>query len=127
MSFVKDLSDARARFPEHVAAFERLFREHQVSSLAAFNRQLKNPTFRADFKALSLKIFEKDGGKISIPLLSVVVGAALGGVGIAMMGSAFGIPLALVGAIGGVFVGSEMDSTGLTKRAIDFAKRVGRR
>ncbi len=124
MSFFGDIKDAKRRFPKYVALLRDLFTKYLVFSLPDFLKSLKmNPAFRHDFKEIAMSIFEADGGKVSIPLLCAVVGAALGGAGVAMLGGAFGVPLALVGALGGVFAGSEFDSAGITKRAMSFLRR----
>jgi hypothetical protein len=120
MSFINDIVDAKRRFPQHVAAFEALFRRYRITSLSKFQCALTEPSFRAEFRVLALRIAEIDGGKFSMPLLLGIIGAALGGVGIAFMGGAIGLPIAAIGAIGGIVIGSEMDSTGFTRRALGF-------
>ena len=122
MSFIKDMQSAKRRFPQHVAAFVDLFRRHNIHSMNSFRQRVTNATFRREFKTLALKVAEVDGGKVSTPLLMAIVGSALGGVGIAMMGGAFGLPLAAICAICGVLLGNEADSTGATKRAISYVR-----
>jgi hypothetical protein len=43
----------------------------------------------------------EEGGKLTFGLMFAIIGAALGGVGIAALGGAVGVPLALVGAFVG--------------------------
>ena len=64
-----------------------------------------------------------DGGKLTLGVMFAIVGAALGGVGIAAMGGAIGVPLALIGALVGLVVGNEADTEGYTSHSSVAEKR----
>lgn len=59
-----------------------------------------------------------EGGKLAFGVIFAIVGAALGGVGIAALGGAIGVPLALVGAFVGLALGNEADVEGYTSTFI---------
>ena len=45
--------------------------------------------------------------------MGIIIGSALGGVGIAMLGGAVGLPLAAIFGMSGFLAGSKIDSTGV--------------
>lgn len=63
-------------------------------------------------------VMKADGGKLAFGVVFAIVGAALGGVGVAALGGAIGVPLALVGAFVGLVLGNEADTEGYTSTFI---------
>ncbi len=118
MSFSEDVRNAKERFPQHVQAFEALFRKHGIHNVSTAWNALSSPAFRQDFVSIAEPIMKADGGKLTLGLMFAIIGAALGGVGIAAMGGAIGVPLALVGALMGLVVGNEADTEGYTSTFI---------
>lgn len=118
MSFTDDVRDARRRFPQHVQAFETLFRKHGIHSTSTAWNALSSAAFREDMSVLAEEVMKAEGGKLAFGLILAIVGAALGGVGIAALGGAIGIPLAFVGAIVGLAIGNEADAEGYTSTFI---------
>ena len=57
-----------------------------------------------------MEIAKAEGGKITLTTACAIIGLVLGGVGIAAMGGAIGIPLALIVTPIGYLVGQEADS-----------------
>lgn len=114
MSFSDDIRDAKHRFPQHVKAFEDLFRKHRICSTATAWEALSSVSFRDDMVALAEQLMKAEGGKLTFTIAFAIIGAALGGVGVAAMGGAIGVPLALVGAFVGLVLGNEADSEGYT-------------
>jgi hypothetical protein len=114
MSFSEDIRDAKRRFPQHVKAFEDLFRKHHISSTSTAWEALSSASFREDMVELAEQLMKVEGGKLTFSVAFAIIGAALGGVGVAAMGGAFGVPLALVGALVGLVLGNEADSEGYT-------------
>jgi hypothetical protein len=118
MSFSDDIRDAKRRFPQHVNAFEDLFRKHRISSTSSAWEAFSSPRFRKDMMELAEQVMKAEGGKLTFGVAFGIIGAALGGVGIAAMGGAIGVPLALVGAFVGLIIGNEADSEGYTSTFI---------
>ncbi len=112
MSFIDDIRDAKCRFPQHVNAFEDLFRKHRISSTSSAWGAFSSQTFRDDMVELAEQVMKVEGGKLTFGVVFGIIGAALGGVGIAALGGAIGVPLALVGAFVGLVIGNEADSEG---------------
>ncbi|MEO8870576.1 MAG: hypothetical protein ABI357_07065 [Granulicella sp.] len=95
-------------------AFRQLFVKYKINSVDSAWANMSDSAFRKDMYDLGHKVMQSDGGKITLVPLLGIIGAALGGVGIAMLGGAFGLPLALVLALVGLIVGNEADSAGYT-------------
>ncbi|MDP9051889.1 MAG: bacteriocin class II family protein [Acidobacteriota bacterium] len=114
MSFSDDIRGAKRRFPQHVKAFEDLFRTHRISSTASAGEALSSVSFREDMVELAEQLMKVEGGKLTFSIVFAIIGAALGGVGVAALGSAIGVPLALIGAFVGLAIGNEADSEGYT-------------
>jgi hypothetical protein len=118
MSFSEDVRDVRKRFPQHVQAFETLFKKHGIHSVSTAWNALPSRAFRQDFVGVAEPILKADGGKLTLGVMFAIIGAALGGVGIAAMGGAIGVPLALIGALVGLVLGNEVDAEGYTSTFI---------
>jgi hypothetical protein len=78
-------------------------------------KAVSDPGFREEAATLGRRVLEADGGKVTFTVLLAIVGAALGGVGVAALCGAVGVSMALVLAIVGLVVGNELDSEGYTK------------
>jgi uncharacterized protein YcfJ len=115
MSFSSDVRDASERFPQYVEAFKALFRKYNIASVDSGWKAVSDPQFRDEAATLGRRVMEADGGKVTFTVLLAIVGAALGGVGVAALGGAIGVSMALVLAIVGLVVGNELDSEGYTK------------
>lgn len=118
MSFSEDVRNARRRFPQHVQALEILFKQYGIHDASTAWNALSSQAFRKDMVNVAEPILKADGGKLTFGVMLAIVGAALGGVGIAAMGGAFGVPLALVGALVGLVLGNEADTEGYTSTFI---------
>jgi hypothetical protein len=114
MSFSDDIRDAKTRFPQHVQAFEDLFRKHRIQDTTSAWAALSSHAFRTEMTSIFEKIMSQEGAKLTFSVTFAIIGAALGGVGIAVLGTAFGAPLALIGAFVGLLLGNEADSEGYT-------------
>jgi hypothetical protein len=122
LSFSDDVRDANERFPKHVEAFKKLFEKYSIHSVDSAWAAIGLLQFREDVSSLGHQVMEQEGGKITLTILFGIIGAALGGAGVAMLGTAFGVPLALVLAIVGLFAGNEADSEGYTATFIRKCK-----
>ena len=71
-----------------------------------------NSEFRKQFADVWKEIGKSDGAKISFTTAGIILGASFGGVGIAALGGAIGLPLFLVLGLAGLFSGTKIDSFG---------------
>jgi hypothetical protein len=111
VSISKELSDSAARFKIYIDRLIALLERHQIRSVPALIRAFRNnASLGQDWRAIWNDIAKADGGKISLTTAGTVLGAVLGGVGIAAMGGAIGLPLALLLGLGGLLAGAEFDS-----------------
>ena len=111
MSITKDFGDSIERFKAYIERLVALLQRHEISGIPdLINAFRNNDAFSTDWKAVWRDVAEADGGKISLTTAGAILGAVLGGVGIAAGGGAIGLPLALVLGLGGFITGSEFDS-----------------
>ena len=111
MSITNELGDAVDRFKVYIDRLIALVQQHNIDSVRKLIEAVRhNDSFSSDWKAIWVEIADADGGKISLTTIGAVTGAVLGGVGIAAMGGAIGLPLALVLGLGGLIAGAEFDS-----------------
>ena len=111
MSISKELGDSIGRFKTYTDRLIALFQDHQISSISGLTDAFRhNKEFSSNWKTIWSDIAKADGGKISLTTAGAILGASLGGVGIAAMGGAIGLPLALVLGLGGLISGAEFDS-----------------
>jgi hypothetical protein len=83
---------------------------NKVRSVHDLRRAASSPVFQNELKRLWEEILRAEGGKLTLTLVMSVVGIALGGVGIAAGGGAFGLPLLALLAPAGFFAGQELDT-----------------
>jgi hypothetical protein len=74
--------------------------------------------FKEEWIEIWRDLAKADGGKISLTTMGIIIGSVLGGVGIAAMGGAIGMPLALVLGLGGFLFGSIIDDENKIKLSI---------
>lgn len=111
MSTIKELKDLPDRYKRYARELSKLMRRHQVTGLSKLVKTYKDDDdFKREWKTIWLAIAQTDGGKVSLTTVGLIIGASLGGVGIAAAGSAVGLPLAWVLGIGGLLGGSSFDS-----------------
>lgn len=119
MPIAKEAREAVQRFSTYIEELIALFRRYGVtgpSAVRALWSAVRNPEFKKEWKAIWSKIVEADGSKLTLTTVLAIIGAVLGGVGIAAGGGAIGLPLALLLAPLGYLVGAELDSSGLVKK-----------
>lgn len=83
----------------------------------------KDLAFQSEVNALWRNIVRAEGGAITLTVILSTIAIAMGGVGIAA-GGAIGLPLLVILAPAGYFVGQELDSEGYTKEVVDNFKRL---
>lgn len=127
MSVVKDIKAAKDRFAIYIDRLSGLLAQYQICG-ENWYRNLKaandDPRFIERRDAIWKEILEQEGGKLTFGTVLAIIGAVLGGVGIAMGGGAFGLPLILLLAPVGVWIGNEVDEGGLTKQFFDGLRKV---
>jgi hypothetical protein len=72
-----------------------------------------DPSFRQELVLLGNSVIRREGGKVSLTILFTIIALSIGGLGIAGMGSAFGLPAAALAAILGSIgfgLGQEIDT-----------------
>ena len=88
-----------------------LYQRGGVFDLRSLRRKLRDdPAFADEWRQIWKEVALRDGGKLSLGTLGVLVGASFGGVGVAALGGAVGLPLALVLGLGGFLSGAEVDA-----------------
>lgn len=118
MSISKELGDSAARFKTYIDRLIALLEHHEIRGVSALVHAVRdNDAFGREWRAIWNDITEADGGKISLTTAGAILGAALGGVGIAAMGGAIGLPLALPLGLGGLIAGAEFDSVRALSRS----------
>lgn len=112
----------------HVQELSSLFRRYDITATRVVKglwKALSNNEFRWEFRNILINFAEKEGGKLTLTTVAALIGSALGGVGIAAMGGAIGIPLALLLAPIGYLLGVQVDSRGLVKKIRSFFSSSG--
>jgi len=113
------------RLSKYVQELIDLFKRFEITGSTApwrLWRAIGKSEFRREWIRVWIEIAELDGGKITLTTLLTIIGAVLGGVGIATMGGAFGLPLALVLGLIGYLLGTEIDSMGLVRKIKAYLK-----
>ena len=110
MSFIGELKNSVSRLAATKSSLRAQFNEHGIESAKDLKKAFKeNPEFRQSWNRIWLDIAKRDGGKISLTTVLVILGAAFGGLGIAAFGGAIGLPWALVLGLVGLRAGAALD------------------
>ena len=107
----------------YAARLITLLKHREIHNELDLKSTASNHNFRAELSALWNDILSTEGGKLSLTIVLGTIGLALGGAGIAAGGGAIGIPLVMLLAPAGFFGGQELDSEGLTTKAIKWVQR----
>jgi len=111
MSTSHEIKNIPEKFSAYINKLKILFNEYEIDGITKLVKTYKsNKDFKNQWKKIWIALAKEDGGKISLTTIGIIIGSALGGVGIAAMGSAIGMPLALVLGLGGLKLGSKIDS-----------------
>ena len=114
MSTFEEIGELPEKYRKYKEQLKRLFLKYEIDGVKPLvNKYQNDESFKNEWIAFWSDIAKEDGGKLSLTTVGVIIGASLGGVGIAAMGGAIGLPLALVLGLGGFvgFVGgSKFDS-----------------
>jgi hypothetical protein len=121
MSFLDDVRDAKQRFGTYIERLQRLLQEYKVEGKDWYaNLKLANrdPEFRKRRNDIWNELLEQEGATLSLPVILAIVGAMLGGIGIAGFGGAIGLPLAWLLCPVGILLGNEFDREGVSKEVL---------
>lgn len=119
MSFFGDTKQTVSRFSQHIDEFQALYKRRGLAfgspkHIWLFVKLLKTDRFfRQELVLLGNSVIRREGGKVSLTILFTIIAVSIGGLGIAGMGSAFGLPAAALAAILGSVgfgLGQEIDT-----------------
>ena len=114
MSTFTEVKEIPLKYRQYRDKFALLFEKYDVTSIPKFIKLYSNnDAFKNASKVILADIARTEGGKVSLTTIGIIIGSALGGVGIAMMGGAIGVPLAAIFGISGFVAGSKVDSIGV--------------
>jgi len=115
MSIFTTTKEIPSKFLGHIEKLKVLLKKYDVDGFVKLTSTYKNNIeFQNEWKDIWLSIAKEDGGKLSLTTIGVILGAVLGGVGIAAMGGAIGMPLALVLGLTGFISGSFVDDNSIS-------------
>jgi hypothetical protein len=104
-------SDVIKKFRSYIERLSKLHRDRGIKSPLTLVLALrKDKEFRVAWLAIWKDAAVQNGGKLTLGTVLAILGASLGGVGIAMLGGAIGLPLMAVLGTAGVLAGSEVDA-----------------
>lgn len=119
MSFFGDTKQTVSRFSQRIEEFQALYKRRGLSfgrpkDIWLFVKLLKTDrSFRQELVLLGNSVIRRESGKVSLTILFTIIAVSIGGLGIAGMGSAFGLPAAALAAILGSLgfgLGQEIDT-----------------
>ena len=130
MPLVRDIEQTYERFGIYIDQLRITMTKYGVNgsgwrSYNKFLQALRNAEARREISEILKVVAAHDGGKVGVGVIGLVLAMAVGGVGIAAMGSAVGISAAFVtalGALAGSLLGNELDGSRWTQKIL---KKVG--
>ena len=123
MGTFTEIGKTPKQFKNYIDQLTQLFREHEITSIQSLVHNYRNNSiFKTEWNRIWSTISKEEGGKLSLGTIGAVIGASLGGVGVAAMGSAIGLPLFLVLGLGGFISGAKFDSLNIfgDKKRVSF-------
>jgi len=113
MDTFENLKEAPKRFKNYTEQLTELFRNHEVKSIRTLVSAYRHDKeFKQKWSVVWDEIAKAEGGKLSLATIGIILGSAMGGVGIAALGGAIGLPLFAVLGLAGLVGGSKFDATG---------------
>ena len=111
MSTFEEIGEIPEKYRAHKEALTLIFKQYEIDGIKSLITKYRGDSFfKNDWSEFWSRVAKQEGGKLSLTTIGLIIGASLGGVGIAAMGSAVGMPLALVLGLGGFLSGSKFDS-----------------
>jgi hypothetical protein len=123
VSLARDIEQTYERFGVYIDQLTSVMTKYGVSgtgwrSYRKLVDVLRNKQAREEIGSLLKAVAAFDGGKLGMSAVGLVIAIAIGGVGVAALGTAFGLSSAFVaalGALGGGLIGNEIDGVRWTK------------
>ncbi|MEE4356739.1 MAG: bacteriocin class II family protein [Desulfococcaceae bacterium] len=113
MNTFDNIRQTPKRFRQYTDRLSDLMKMHKIKSIKdLISSYRKNNDFRKQWSRIWEDLAKAEGGKLSLTTIGVVMGASLGGVGIAALGGAVGLPLFAVLGLAGLAGGSKFDASG---------------
>ena len=114
MSTYSEIKDIPEKFKVHIDKLKELFKKNNIRNVNELRKLYKtDKKFQTEWKEIWTDIAKAEGGKLSLTTVGIIIGSVLGGVGIAAMGGAIGMPLAFILGLSGFLVGTKFDDTKL--------------
>ncbi|WP_261886169.1 hypothetical protein [Vibrio pomeroyi] len=102
------------KYQSTIQLLSSLLKKHEIQSIKELVLSCRsNSEFMQEWLSIWKECAMNNGGKLGLGTVGTIIGASLGGVGIAMAGTAFGAPLAAILGLGGLISGSYLDSIDL--------------
>jgi len=113
MDTFENLKETPKRFKNYIDNLTDLFKSHEVKSIKTLVSAYRHDKeFKQKWAIVWDEIAKAEGGKLSLATIGIILGSAMGGVGIAALGGAIGLPLFAVLGLAGLVGGSKFDATG---------------
>jgi hypothetical protein len=110
MALIQSAAQSVERAKKYAAKVGDILKEFGVTGPKSLVSVAKSsPEFRSKWTSLFKEIADAEGGKLGLGTVGMIVGLALGGIGIGGFFGAVGVPLALVLGGLGLFTGVEID------------------
>jgi hypothetical protein len=109
------------RFRSYIDRFISLAADYKLDGngkLVSLWRARRDPEFRRRANIIWGDLVARDGAVLTLPTVLGILGAVLGGIGIAGFGGAIGIPIALLLVPAGILAGLELDSEHVTQKLV---------
>lgn len=111
MSTFEEIGELPEKYRAYKEALVSLLKRYEIEGIKSLVKAYRNNTsFKSEWRDFWALVAKGEGGKLSLSTIGLIIGASLGGVGIAAMGGAIGMPLALVLGLGGFLGGLKFDS-----------------
>jgi hypothetical protein len=111
MALVDEFREGADRFRAGIEQLKALLTRNEVTGVRRLVDLYRHDNaFRGEWNAIWTRIARDNGGKVSLGTGGAILGAALGGVGIAALGGAVGVPLLAVLGLSGLLAGAEVDA-----------------
>ncbi|MEZ9628995.1 hypothetical protein AB4304_05715 [Vibrio breoganii] len=113
------------KYQSTVQLLSSLLKKYEINSIKELMLSCQsNSEFMKEWLTIWKECAKNNGGKLGLGTVGTIIGASLGGVGIAMAGTAFGAPLAAILGLGGLISGSYLDSMKLFSKEKVLKTRV---
>lgn len=100
----------------NISGIEEIFEEWNVKSLQSLNAAARDDRFRKALISVLRETAKRNGATLTLTTAAIWISAAIGSIGIAGLGGAVGLPLAVILIPLGLLGGGFLDEDGLLSR-----------